>query len=212
MSRVKREKTGLREKLLAALGKRLMFWKAKKVSQLLVNLSYREFIRLMVEMHGSLAEALNALFNLAVNTGPDFLGEWIESASPIFSRHVGDHALWIKSGYYGFTGDHIKHIEYIPPEKEGDPHRVVWQIDKCFLCAGMETDLTFQARKEDLQEHGWGAAIAGIFTATTNMINEYAGIEFEGRVHETKCLLRGDPYGEFVAEFYPKKRVSESEE
>jgi hypothetical protein len=203
MSRVKKDKVGLRERLLASLGKRLMYWKARKVTKLLANLSYREIIRLLVEVHGDLKSALNAVFELAVSAGPDFLNEWIEGASVIFSRHVGDHALWIKSGYYSFVGDHISYIEYFPPEKEGEPHRVVWRLDKCFLCAGMDKDETFPINKADLGEHGWGTIIAGIFQATTRMINEYAGIEFTSKVKETKCLLRGDPYGEFVAEFYP---------
>ncbi|MHA1651492.1 MAG: hypothetical protein ACTSYB_14980 [Candidatus Helarchaeota archaeon] len=209
MSPIKKEKVGLREKLLAALGKRIMYWRAKKVPQLLINLSYRETIRLLIELYGDAGSALKAMFQLARDAGPDFLNEWVESASPIFSKHVGDHALWIKSGYYGFTGDHITYIEYFPPEKEGDPHRVVWRIDKCFLCAGLDQDNTIDIKKEDLKDFGWGAAIAGIFTATTNMINEYAGIEFTCHVRETKCLLKGDPYGEFVAEFYPKEKDAE---
>ncbi|HUX98246.1 MAG TPA: hypothetical protein VMV49_01715 [Candidatus Deferrimicrobium sp.] len=83
---------------------------------------------------------------------------------------------------------------------------MVWQLHTCFLCAGMQNDPSVSVTKEDLKDHGWGAAIAGIFTATTRMINEYADIQFTSRVYETQCLLRGDPIGEFVAEFYPKEK------
>ena len=206
MSKVKKEKVGFLERFLASLGKRLMFFRAQKVSKLTINLAHREFVRLLVDIHGDLPSALNAIFKMAANAGPDFLMKWIEGGSAIFSKNVGDHALWIKSGYYAFTGDHISNIEYFPPRKAGEPHRVVWKLDKCFICSGMENDPTFQVKKEDLEAFGWGTVIAGIFTATTNMINEYAGIEFTSTVRETKCLLKGDPYGEFVAEFYPKEK------
>jgi len=204
MPEVKKKKVGFFQRFLASLGKRLMYRKARKITKLLVNLSYREFIRLLVELYGNLESALNAVFELALHAGPDFLNEWVEGANVIFSKHVGDHALWIKSGYYSFTGDHISYIKYFPPEKAGEPHRVIWRLDKCFLCAGMADDPSFPIKKEDFGVHGYGNIIAGIFQATTNMINDYAGIEFIPKVRETKCLLRGDPYGEFVAEFYPK--------
>jgi len=205
MPEIKKKKVGIFQRFLASLGKRLMYRRARKVTKLLVNLSYREIIRLLVEQYGSLESALKAIFELALKAGPDFLNEWVEGAKVIFSKHVGDHALWIKSGYYSFTGDHISYIEYFPPQKEDEPHRVIWRLDKCFLCAGMVEDPTFHVKREDFGEHGWGTVIAGIFQATTKMINEYAGIEFTSKVRETKCLLRGDPYGEFIAEFYPKQ-------
>jgi hypothetical protein len=204
MSKVKKAKVGALERFLAALGKRLMFRRSRKVPQLLVNLSYREIIRLLVELHGNLEGALNAAFELALHAGPDFLNSWVEGGHAIFSKYVGDHSLWIKSGYYSFTGDHITYIQYFPPETAGEPHRVIWRLDKCFLCAGMADDPTFPIKKEAFGAHGWGTIIAGIFQATTKMINEYAGIEFTSQVREIKCLLRGDPYGEFMAEFYPK--------
>ncbi|MHA1311827.1 MAG: hypothetical protein ACTSQO_13015 [Candidatus Helarchaeota archaeon] len=205
MVRVIREKVGFKQKLLASIGKRLMFRKQKKISKLLINLSYREIIRLLVEVDGSLEKALNTVFELSSHAGHDFLMEWVEEGSVIFSNFVGDHALWIKAGYYSFTGDNIKYIKYFPPEKEGDPHRVIWRIDKCFLCSGMNYDNSFKIEKKDLEKYGYGIPIAGIFQTTVNMINEYVGIKFEGKVRETKCMLKGDPYGEFVAEFYPKK-------
>ncbi|NVM27508.1 MAG: hypothetical protein HWN65_01590 [Candidatus Helarchaeota archaeon] len=198
-------KVGLREKIFASLGKRLMYWRSKKIPKLLMNLSYREAIRLLVELHGDLPSALEAIFNLALEAGPDFLNEWVERGSVIFSKYVGDHGIWIKAGYYSFVGDHIKYMKYIPPETEGEPHRVVWRIDKCFLCSGIETDMSlpFPVTTDALRDHGWGTIIAGVFQATTRMINEYTGMEFTTKVRETKCLLRGDPYSEFVAEFYP---------
>ncbi len=206
MSKVKKKKVGFREKILASLGKRLMYWRSRKVSKLLINLSYREAIRLLIELYGDLPKALEALFNLALKVGPDFLNNWVQRGSVIFSKHVGDHALWIKAGYYSFVGDHINLIKYYPPFEEGEPHRVIWRIDECLLCAGMDSDktLTFPIKDEDLEPYGWGSIIAGIFQATTQMINEYTGMEFTSKVRETKCLLRGDLYSEFVAEFYPK--------
>lgn len=108
-----REKVGLRQRILASLGKRLMFWRSKKIPKLLMTLSYREAIRLLIEIHGSLEAALDAMFQLAVDTGPDFLNEWVERGSVIFSTYVADHALWIKAGYYSFVGDHIKDINII---------------------------------------------------------------------------------------------------
>lgn len=208
MGRVKKKKVGFRERLLASLGKRLMYWRSKKIPKLLINLAYREIIKLLVEMEGDLKSALNTVFQVAFEAGPDFLNEWVERGSVIFSKFVGDHAVWIKAGYYSFVGDHIKYIRYIPPEEAypsstAGTHRVVWRIDKCFLCSGMDTDESLRVTPEDLVDHGYGTIIAGIFQATTRMINEYADIEFTSFVKETKCLLRGDPYGEFVAEFYP---------
>ena len=204
LDKVKKEKVGFRERFFARLGKYLMYWKQKKVSQLLINLAYREIIRLLVEVDGNLETALNTMYTLSSQAGRDFLMEWVQQGSVIFSRFIGDHALWIKSGYFSFTGDHITNIRYEAPKKEGDPHRVIWTLDKCFLCSGMDTDKSFKINKDEIGELGYGVVIAGIFQMTTNMINEYAGIEFKGTVKETKCLLKGDPYGEFVAEFYPK--------
>ncbi|MHA1268522.1 MAG: hypothetical protein ACTSPY_01925 [Candidatus Helarchaeota archaeon] len=204
MKQIKKEKVGWLEKFLAAIGKHFMFWKQEKISKLLTNLSYRELIRLLVETEGNLESALKVMFELASRSGHDFLTEWVEEGSAIFSKHVGDHALWIKSGYYSFTGDNIKDIRYVPPENENEPHRVIWSVEKCFICEGMKEDDTFKIKKEDLGDMTWCLVIAGIFQTTTNIINEYAGIEYVGKVKETKCTLKGDEHCEFVAEFYPK--------
>jgi len=68
----------------------------------------------------------------------------------------------------------------------------------------MDEDELLEVKPEDLADPGYGTIIAGIFQATTRMINEYANIEFTSFVKETKCILQGDPYGEFVAELYAK--------
>ncbi|MBD3229350.1 MAG: hypothetical protein GF329_14290 [Candidatus Lokiarchaeota archaeon] len=200
-----REKVGPWARFLARLGKHLMFWRQSKMSKLLINLAYREIIRLLIETEGDLETALKVVYKLCSNAGRDFLMEWVEEGSAIFSKHVGDHAHWIKAGYYSFTGDNIKYIEYFPPEKEGDPHRVVWRFhdDECFVCAGMEEDETLEVKAEDFGEMGWCVVIAGIFQTTVNMINEYVGIKYKGIVKETRCKLKGHDFDEFIAEFYP---------
>ncbi|MHA1233002.1 MAG: hypothetical protein ACTSRP_21370 [Candidatus Helarchaeota archaeon] len=212
MGKIKKKKIGLLEKILGYIGKKLMYRQQRKISKLLVNLANRELVRLLYEIDGNLETALRILYDLSTHAGHDFLMEWVEKGSVIFSKNLADHAFWIKSGYYSFTGDNIKFIKYIPPEKEGDPHKIVWRIYECFVCAGMDHDNSFEIKKEDFGEHGYGGVTAGIFQTTTNMINEYVGIEFECRVRETKCILKGDPYGEFVAEYYPKKSTESKNE
>ena len=203
MEKIKKEKVGWKERLLAFLGKHLMFRKQHKISEILTNLSMREILRIFVETEGNLESALKLMFDISSQAGHDFLMEWVEDGSVIFSKNVGDHSLWIEAGYYSFTGDEIDYIEYFPPEKENEPHRIVWRITKCFLCSGMENDETFPIKKEDLGETTYCVAIAGIFQTTINIINEYCGIPYKGIVKETRCMLKGAPFDEFVAEFYP---------
>jgi hypothetical protein len=201
-----RDKVGLWARFLAKLGKHLMFWKQSKMSKLLINLAYREIVRLLMETEGDLESALKVIKKLSSNAGRDFLMEWVEEGSAIFSKHVGDHAHWIKAGYYSFTGDNINYIEYFPPEKEGDPHRVVWRFhnDECFVCAnGTRLKEELLVTEDDFGEMGYCCIIAGIFQTTVNMINEYVGIKYKGIVKETRCKMKGHDFDEFIAEFYP---------
>ena len=78
LSKIKKVKTGTREKIFAALGKRLMWGRSRKVSKLFANLSYREVIRLFYEIHGNLEETLNEVLKIAQNSGTEVLMEWIE--------------------------------------------------------------------------------------------------------------------------------------
>lgn len=175
------------------------------MNKLLINLAYREIVRLIKDAEGDLESALKVIYRLSSHAGSEFLMEWVEEGSAIFSKHIGDYTHWIKAGYYSFTGDNIKYIEYFPPEKEGDPHRVVWRLhgDECFVCTGMDNDETFEIKEDDLGEMGWCTVIAGIFQTCVDMINEYVGLEYKGTVKETQCILKGHEFDEFTVEFYP---------
>ena len=200
---IEKEKVGFKEKLLTNIGKRRMFRKQRNIGKLVINLAYREIIKLILDIEGNLESALEKLFEISTKYGHNFLQEWIYQGSVILSKYVGDHAVWIKAGYYSFTGDNIKDIKFIPATNENENPKIIWTIDDCFLCAGMDRDDQLKLNKETLGKMGYCVAIAGIFQTTVNLINEYTGIKYKGVVRETKCKLKGDPYDEFIVEFYP---------
>ncbi|MBD3230412.1 MAG: hypothetical protein GF329_19690 [Candidatus Lokiarchaeota archaeon] len=134
--------------------------------------------------------------------GKDLIYESLELAKPLLSRSVEDLELILKSSFFGFLGKQkIDYFEYVPPDIN-KIEKIIWRCNKCMMCAGLEEDPIMKDNLKEM-EGSFGSLMSGIFESFFSAIMEYAGRNFKIEVEETKCMVRGDPYQEFVAIFTP---------
>lgn len=206
ISEIKKEKLGFFEKLLGSIGKRYMWWRAKKANKLLVHLGFVYTIFELYKLTGSFDKTAEIMKKVGLEAGKDIVYESLELAKPVLSRSIADLEVILKSAWYAFLGKQkIDYFEYIPPDSEG-VEKIIWRCNQCMLCSEIDSDTILKDVFEKSEVHiSFGSVMCGIFESFFNIVMEYAGRPFDINVEETKCISLGDPYQELTAIFTPKK-------
>ncbi|MHA1264677.1 MAG: hypothetical protein ACTSRS_05500 [Candidatus Helarchaeota archaeon] len=204
-----KEKLGMLGKLLAKIGKHYYWWKARKMNGLLMALDFLECMRIIYEYHdNNLPAALQTFKELGHNAGQQIIYEFLDAGKRIFSKRLEDFPVILESAWYIFMGDHITGATLLPAE--GDlPQRLVWRVEKCVFCGGLKQDDSFEVNKETMDwEHTrltWGSVVCGIMESALQSIIDYVELPYTLTVEETGCIMKGDPYSEYTAYFWPKE-------
>jgi phage baseplate assembly protein W len=75
------------------------------------------------------------------------------------------------------------------------------------MCAGID-DVT----KEDLGKKDYGSTVATLFGTVIKEAWDYMEMPYQVlEAKETRCYLRGDPFGEITITFAPKSLVQKEE-
>jgi hypothetical protein len=206
ISEIKKEKLGFLEKLLGTIGKRYMWWRAKKANKLLVHLGFVYTIYELYKLTDSFDKAADIMKQVGLEAGKDIVYESLELAKPVLSRSIADLEVILKSSWYAFLGKQkINYFEYVPPDSEG-VEKIIWRCNNCMLCSEIDSDPILKDILDNTEEKvSFGSVMCGIFESFFNTVMEYAGRNFEIKVEETKCMGRGDDYQELRAIFTPKK-------
>ncbi|NVM31284.1 MAG: hypothetical protein HWN65_20770 [Candidatus Helarchaeota archaeon] len=198
-------------KLLIGLGKRIYYRKSEKVNVLGVNLMLRAVIRQYEEVTGNLDDALNEFLAQIQVTANEVITNLLHepimmgvSMSYTLSRDIRDGPFTIHALIYGMIGGNFKktfHYPMIIYNEDGSGKFIIRTKGiSCILCSSV-TDI----KKEDLGENNYGNILATLFGTIIQQAWSYIETPYTMvEAKETKCLLRGDPYGEIEIKFEPK--------
>ncbi|HUY01350.1 MAG TPA: hypothetical protein VMV49_17445 [Candidatus Deferrimicrobium sp.] len=198
-------------KMLIGLGKKIYYRKTEKVNVLGVNLMLRAVIRQYEELIGNLQDALNEFQSQVMITADEVITNLIHeplmmgvSMSYALSRDIKDGPFTIQALIYGMIGkDYKKTFEYpelVLNEDQTGKFVIRTKGASCILCSGVK-----DIQAKDLGNSNYGNILATLFGTIIRQSWNYLETPYElVEAKETKCLLRGDPYGEITISFKPK--------
>ncbi len=203
------EKLSWFRKRLASLGKRIYFWKSKRINLFSVNSMIRNLIRRYAKINGGNYEKAIQIFceqiereseNLITEmiSTPIMLGVSMKS---VISKSVEDLAFFSALMFWAILGKDYKEMWTDPeliPEENG-AFRLIMTQKSCLICAE-ESEL----QQEDFKSANFGDILSSIFKGIVQALQDYVGNNFEVTAKETKCFMRGDPYGEITLWLRPR--------
>ncbi|NVM28170.1 MAG: hypothetical protein HWN65_04950 [Candidatus Helarchaeota archaeon] len=203
-----KEKLGFFGKLLAKIGKHYYWWRARKMNALMMSINFLECVRIIYEdIHDhNLPAALEAFKELGRNAGQQVIYEFLDAGKRIFSKRLEDFPVILEAAWYIFMGDHISGAQLLPATYDL-PQRLVWRVEKCVFCAGLKQDDSIVVNKETMDWDNtrltWGSVVCGVMESALQAILDYVELPYDIAVEETGCIMKGDPYSEYTAYFWP---------
>jgi hypothetical protein len=206
------EKLGRFRKYIVKVGKWL-YWKFKiKKMDLLMLSSMAYCVTKKYEeiFEGDTGLAIDTFTEQFKTGAQSIMMELLETIKIFFSKSLEDTVFLARLAVYIilgpkwniFFGEPI----LIPAEKTRDNvTQLIIKYKKCVLCTGLRPGIDIDPNK--FKQHCYGELLAEALTSLLQMVHDYVGNDYNLVVKETKCQLRGDPYGEFYQYFYPKKHV-----
>ncbi|MHA1377589.1 MAG: hypothetical protein ACTSRG_04300 [Candidatus Helarchaeota archaeon] len=204
------EKLGWFRKRIADIGKRIYYAKSEKLNFLIVNLMVKHITRAYAEIFDSYEKALEEIEALVRSEARNILIEIIErpillgrNMKMVLSKSLDDIAFLASTVFFGILG---KDFSKFFAEPEFSIYRGVGtltiRMNRCPVCAGIH-----DIKQEELGGKE-GKTLAGflaiLFEEIIELEQEYVGNEYFVEAKETKCFMKGDPYGEIQVKLYPK--------
>ncbi|TFG06012.1 MAG: hypothetical protein EU536_00280 [Promethearchaeota archaeon] len=196
-----REKVGFVQRLLASIGKRLLWWRAEKMDLYVLALMARETVLKYQELlDGNLEAAVNTLKVQFAESAKTYLRNFMNQLKLVVSKDLNDMEFMSEVSLWSILGPKFR--EFFAPSKylpAGDPINpynnpcFVSISPKCVLCSVIQ-DLDM----EKYRDLDYGAIISYALGSLIEIIMEYVGHNYRIEVKETRCFLRGDPYSEMV--------------
>jgi hypothetical protein len=204
-----REKAGFIQRILAKIGKRLLWWRAEKMDLYVLALMAREVVIKYQEiLDGDLETAVNTLKEQFASSARTYLMTFMDQLKLIVSRDLKDMEFMSEVSLWSIMGKDFKTFfsisKYIPV---GDPRNIegvpmfVTVSPKCLVCSVIQ-DLPNVQEYRDLD---YGAIISFALGSLVEIILDFVGYKFNVKVQEKKCFLRGDPYSEIHMLLYDRK-------
>ena len=202
-----RKKLGIVRKVLAKVGKHIMWTFSKKLNRLFLTGCWKSVMLKFSELNENDAKKASKIwFEIGKAAGDSLMYAWLDRGKMIFSKKLEDMKVVVETAWYSFLGDHTDDIRYYEAGDGYEVPRIVWRFWKCWMCSGVFKDEDLKHLDlENLHEYGYGAAAAGIFETALQMVQDYVDNPYSVVCRETKCFCRGDDYQEFTAYFYPKQ-------
>ncbi|MFX0134798.1 MAG: hypothetical protein ACFFDN_14245, partial [Candidatus Hodarchaeota archaeon] len=82
---------------------------------------------------------------------------------------------------------------------------LTWTFDRCIFCAMSTDEKEIMINKETMGNQTWGGQCAGIFESIMQAVQDFMGNNYEIKVKETKCIMRGDSNNEYKMFFIPRE-------
>jgi hypothetical protein len=205
------EKLGFFRRLLAGLGKRL-YWKVSNKMNLymLSTMAFGVTKKYEEIFEGDTGLAVDTFTEQFVNGANSIMYELLPKMRFFFSKSLDDVAFLADVAMYVVLGPKWKRFFSKPfftpadQSEEGVP-KLTFVFQRCVLCTGLTPGRDIDPTK--LRRNSYGELLARAITSLMQLIQDYVGNEYTLEVKETKCMLRGDLYGEGVVYFFPKKKA-----
>lgn len=201
------EKLGFFRKLIIGLGKNLYYRKAEKVNVLGLGLMMRELLRDYTEVLGGSLEAALSEFESQIKVqSAEVISKLISepimmgvSMSYALSRDINDLPFITQAMFHGMIGnDYYKIFDYpkLNINQDGTGNLII-RMKQCIMCGAID-----DIKKEDILNKDYGGTVATLFGTVIKEAWAYLEVPYVVLdAKETKCFLRGDPYGEITITF-----------
>lgn len=196
--------------VLGGLGKRFVRRTEKKMNTLFLSIIILEYTRVLVEylFDGNLEAALEDFYDTGRITGKGITDDHLDTARYILSKSLEETPRMAKIFWYIAMGEDVpnRNIRFVPKGKEGNEYDMLtWTFDKCIFCAMSTEEKDIMINKETMGNQTWGGQCAGIFESIMQAVQDYMGNNYEIKVKETKCIMRGDSKNEYEMFFIPRE-------
>ncbi|MHA1267373.1 MAG: hypothetical protein ACTSRS_19195 [Candidatus Helarchaeota archaeon] len=203
-----REKVGIIQRVLAAIGKRLLWWRAEKMDLYVLALMARETVKKYQELSdGSLEKGAELLKRQFAESAKTYLRNFMDQMKMIVSRDLEDMEFMSAVSLWSILGKNYHEFytpaKYIRKDDPINPYGVPYFLNvcsKCLMCSILDP-----SERDLYKDLDYGEIITYALGSLIELILEYVGYNFRVEVKETRCFLRGDPYGEIVYLLYEKE-------
>jgi len=201
------DKLSIFRKILARLGKIYYWRKPKKVNLWLISsMAYAVTKKYEEIFEGDTGAAVDKFTEHFVNGAKSIMFEMQERVKLLYSKSLEDLEFVATIALYVILGPNWNKMfeppVFIPADRTESglaQFRVRWPV--CALCAGILPGVDLDTEK--MQDHNYGELLAAALASLLQMVQDYVGNDYTIDIKETKCLLRGDPYGEAIMNFNP---------
>ena len=196
--------------VLGNLGKRFVRHTEKKMNTFFLSIIILEYTRLLVEFlyDGNLEAALEDFYETGKNTGKGVIDEHLDAARYILSKSLDETPRMAKIFWYIAMGEDVpnRNIRFVPKgAEENEYDMLTWTFERCVFCAASTEEKDMIINKETMGNQTWGSQCAGIFESIMQSVQDYVGNNYEIKIKETKCIMKGDPENEYKMFFIPRE-------
>ncbi|MHA1130392.1 MAG: hypothetical protein ACTSQQ_06240 [Candidatus Helarchaeota archaeon] len=196
------------QKILASIGKRLMWWRAEKMDLYVLTLMARETVRKYREIYnGDLQRAVDTLKEQFASSAKTYLSNFMDQMKFIVSKDIKDLEYMSGISLYSILGKNYRKwfstAKYMPkdaPFNDDGVDKFINISPKCLLCSALPLE-----EMEDYKNVNYGEVISYALGSLIELILEYVGYKFNIQVREKRCFLRGDPYSEIEMLLHPRE-------
>ena len=202
-----REKVGFLQRFLGSIGKRLLWWRAEKMDLFVLALMARETVRKYEEILGDTDQAVETLKIQFAESAKTYLMSFMNQLKLVVSTDLSDIQFMSNISLYSIMGKNYRkffsNVTYIPaddPNNEEHAHKFITYSPKCLMCSVLNAE-----DGELLKDTSYGEIISYALGSLFEIILDYVGYNYKVVVKETKCVLRGDPFGEVTMSLHEKE-------
>ncbi|HUX97918.1 MAG TPA: hypothetical protein VMV49_00045 [Candidatus Deferrimicrobium sp.] len=202
------EKLGMFRKFLAKLGKRAYWTVTKKMNLwMLSSMAYGVTKKYEEIFEGDTGMAVDTFTEQFVNGANSIMYELLGTMKIFFSKSLEDVDFLAETALHVILGSKWpqffgKPKMILAENTEEGVAQLVMRFPRCVLCTGLRPGIDVDHTK--LRKNSYGELLARALVALMQLIQDYVGNKYKLVVKETKCRLRGDPYGEGISYYYPK--------
>ncbi len=202
------DKLGFFRKFLARIGKVYYWRKPKKINLwLLSSMAYGVTKKYEEIFEGDTGKAVDTFTKHFINGAKAIMFEMQDRIKILYSKSLKDLEFISQIALYVILGPDWDKLfnppTLIPAEQteHGIPQlRIRYPV--CALCTGIRPGADIDPAK--LKDHNYGELLAAALASLLQLVQDYVGNDYVIDIKETKCMLRGDPYGEATIYFNPK--------
>jgi hypothetical protein len=199
-------------KLIAGLGKRLYWKMSNKMNLYMLSTMAFGVTKVYEEIfNGDTGLAVDTFTEQFMNGANSIMYELLPTMKIFFSKSLEDVEFLSGVAMYVILGP--KWQNFFGPPKFVPANRSEERVPKliitykcCVLCTGLKPGVDIDPAK--LRRNSYGELLARALVSLMQLIQDYVGNEYTLEVKETKCRLRGDPYGECLIYFFPKTKAT----